>query len=96
MYNILEQILPPEVAMNIMLYTQHPIAEAMTPLIVKHRGKMIKLRVLYERGQPPKQFNYDGFALNYFIDKRIMKGRTQGKTTMEVMAENRHIESLYF
>lgn len=96
MYNLLEQMLPPEVAVKVMMYTQHPIAEAMTPLIAKHREKMAMWRDFCKRRQRPDSSKNDGFALNFFLERKFRMGREAGKNSKEVASENRHLLKLYY
>ena len=41
MYNTLEQILPSEIAMKVLTYSRHPIAEMIIPHIEKHEQAII-------------------------------------------------------
>ena len=44
MYNILEQILPTEITMKVMIYSRHPVADIMKPHHEKHEKNMIRYR----------------------------------------------------
>lgn len=96
MYETLEQILPPEVAMNIMMYTQHPIAEALTPLITKHLGKMVKRREVFERMHRPELCKHEGFALHFFLDKKLIEAAREGKNAKEFKAAHSALVKLYY
>ena len=94
MYETLEQILPPEVAMNIMMYTQHPIAEVLTPLITKHLGKMVKRREVFERMHRPELCKQEGFALHFFLDNKLIEAGREGRRAKDFSVANRHMVKL--
>ena len=96
MFNILEQILPTEIAMQVLTYSRHPLADLMTPYYIKHREKMVKWIDFCNRKQRPNQAKNDGFALGFFLDKKFKEGGQKGKSSKEVASENKHMLKLYY
>ena len=88
MYNILEQILPTEITMKVMIYSRHPVADIMKPHHEKHEKNMIRYREICDGLGKAKR--RESFALHHFLAKYMIKGNKEGKTIKQVNRECRH------
>ena len=93
MFNILEQILPTEIAMKVLTYSRHPVAEIMKPYHEKHDDDMIRYREMCNR--TGKEKRRESFALHFHLEKYMRKGQQEGKTRKQVGTECRHMRNIY-
>ena len=95
MYNRLDQILPSEIAMMVLTYSRHPVADIMALQCTRHEKKMRKWRAWCKKEQVDGGWDYEGFAFHYFMEQHTKKGQKVGKTPEQVCDENPTLRELY-
>ena len=95
MLDILEQVLPSEVASIVFRFSVHPVASLMACEIGKHKEKQTRLQEFCKRNQRvDRSVNY-GFYLYWRLGNKIAEGRKEGKGAKEVVLENKQLTNLY-
>jgi hypothetical protein len=82
--------------MKVLSYSRHPTADLMGSLLEKHKEKQLKFKAFCERNQrKDSSLNFE-FSLYFFIDRKVKKGKSEGKSAKAVVLENReHVRSYY-
>jgi len=93
MSTLLEQLLPAEIAMKVLIYSRHPVAEIMKPHHQRHENNMARYKEMCDR--EGKEKRRESFALHYYLERYMKRGQREGKTRKQVGVECRHMKGIY-
>ena len=96
MNSILEQRMPPEVAMNVLKFCRHPIAELLQPLIERHEHHKDGFRAHCERKWIPDKSHTFEFPMVIFMDRRIQMGNKKEKDSRTIVKQDRYLIDKYY
>ena len=91
MDQILERKMPPELIMNVLKFSRHPVAELLQPLIRDHQFHRDSFNLYCrERGRQYNDHTFN-FLMVFFLVRRIDQGKKQGKGVRDSVRENTYL-----
>lgn len=96
MYNILEQILPSEIALKVFAYSRHPVADVMAKRIEKHEAKLVQWKTYCEKHNRMDSLLNSQFALFFFAAKKVSKASRRQTGAEDAKEDFRKLKLNYY